>query len=185
MNAVDKAAETQLANIQTKTGEPLSALYEAVLGQGLSKHAEMLAWVKSHYGLGHGDANTLVHMARRSVEPAPQEADPLDALYVGPKAHQRAIHEALMARITEFGPFEIAPKKANVSLRRARQFALLGPKTKDRFELGLNLKEDAAHPLMTAARPGGMCQYFVALTAPEQIDDALMALVRRAYDAAG
>ena len=32
-----------------------------------------------------------------------------------------------MVRIAELGPFEVAPKKANVSLRRSKQFALLGP----------------------------------------------------------
>ena len=37
-----------------------------------------------------------------------------------------------------------APKKGYVSVRRARQFAILQPSTKDRFDLGLNLKGDRA-----------------------------------------
>ncbi len=90
-----------------------------------------------------------------------------------------------MAAINGFGPFETTPKKGYVSLRRTKQFAMLGPKTKTRFELGLNLKEEAAHPRMKAVPPGGMCQYIVSLEAPEQVDAAVIALVRRAYDAAG
>lgn len=90
-----------------------------------------------------------------------------------------------MAKIEAFGTFEIAAKKANVSLRRAKQFALLGPKTNTRFELGINLKEDAEHPLMKPVKPGGMCQYIVSLHSVDEIDDAMIEVVRRAYDAAG
>lgn len=184
MSAVDKALETQLANIETKTGKPLSKLYDEVLGAGLSKHGERVAFVKERYGLGHGDANTLVHMAKRSVEAKSASEDPLDAIYAG-KEHLRPIHEALMAEISGFGEFEIAPKKANVSLRRGKQFALLGPKTKTRFEMGINLKEEAGHPLLKAEKPGGMCQYTFALTSVDEIDLAMIEIVRRAYEAAG
>ncbi|MEO0466335.1 MAG: DUF4287 domain-containing protein [Pseudomonadota bacterium] len=184
MDAVDKALETQLANIEAKTGTSLPELYSLVLGQGFEKHGQMLAWAKSELGLGHGDANALVHMARRSVETAP-EADPIDAIYTGKKAHFRSIHDALMARFQAFGDFDVAPKKSNVSLRRRKQFALIGPKTQSRFEIGINLKGEAEHPLLKAEKPGGMCQFTISLTSEDEIDDAMIAIVRRAYEAAG
>ena len=58
-----------------------------------------------------------------------------------------------MAAIDGFGEFEIAPKKGYVSLRRKKQFAMLGPKTNDRFELGLNLKDEVKDPRAKACRP--------------------------------
>ncbi|MEM1150922.1 MAG: DUF4287 domain-containing protein [Pseudomonadota bacterium] len=188
MDAVDKARETQLSNIETKTGKTIQALTAEIIAQGLQKHGQMVSWVKSEWGLGHGDANTLVHTARRGLEQsgsagAPQ--DPLDMIYSGKKAHQRPIHDAVMARLGDFGPFEITPKKSNVSLRRQKQFALIGPKTNTRFEIGVNLKEEASHPRMKAEKPGGMCQYTIALENADEIDDAMIAIVRRAYDAAG
>ena len=185
MSAVDQALETQLLNIEAKTGKPRASLYADVLGQGLAKHGEMVAWAKSTLGLGHGDANTLVHVARKSAEATPAaSADPLDDIYTGPKAHQRPIHEALMSKIEGFGDFEVAPKKGYVSLRRSKQFAMLGPKTKDRFELGINLKEDAEHPLMKPVKPGGMCHYIISLHSVDEIDDGVVEIVRRAYEAA-
>jgi hypothetical protein len=81
--------------------------------------------------------------------------------------------------------FEVAPKKGYVSLRRAKQFAMLGPKTNERFELGLNLKEDAGDARAKPMPPGGMCQYIVALTDAKEVDAKLIALVKRAYDRAG
>lgn len=90
-----------------------------------------------------------------------------------------------MKQIDAFGPFEIAPKKGYVSLRRAKQFAMLGPKTNTRFELGVNLKDEAEHPLLKPVKPGGMCQYVISLHSADEIDDAVIAIVRRAYEAAG
>ncbi|MEL6662585.1 MAG: DUF5655 domain-containing protein, partial [Pseudomonadota bacterium] len=116
---------------------------------------------------------------------APEGTDRLDQIYSGKKADQRPIHDAVMVRLEALGPFEIAPKKTNVSLRRKKQFALIGPKTNTRFEIGVNLKEEAAHPLMKAEKPGGMCQYTIALHRADEIDDEMIEIVRRAYDAAG
>lgn len=187
MNVVDQALETQLSNIEAKTGKSRAALGKEILAQGLTKHGEMVKWVKESWGLGHGDANTLVHVARKAAEGAGDDAsaDPLDAIYAGPKADQRAIHEALMKQIEAFGPFEVAPKKGYVSLRRTKQFAMLGPKTNTRFELGVNLKEGAEHPLMKPVKPGGMCQYVISLHSADEIDAGVIAIVRRAYEAAG
>ncbi|MCP2678359.1 DUF5655 domain-containing protein [Maricaulaceae bacterium NA33B04] len=70
-------------------------------------------------------------------------------------------------------------------MRRAKQFAMLGPKTKDRFELGINLKDDAEHALMKPVKPGGMCQYIISLHSVDEIDDGVIEIVGRAYQAAG
>lgn len=185
MSDLDKAAETQLSNIEAKTGKSRDQLSNEIMTLDLSKHGEMVSWVKDNWGLGHGDANTIVHVARRSVEDVPAADDPLDDIYSGAKAHQRPIHDALMKHINGFGAFETAPKKGYVALRRKKQFAMLGPKTKDRFELGINLKDDADHPLMKAVPPGGMCQYIVSLHSPDEVDDDIIVIAKRAYDAAG
>lgn len=185
---MDKAVATQLANIEAKTGRTREALVSALRATNLTKHGEMRAWAMEQLGLGHGDANLVAHLALGSAGTADPEQDieaVLASIYTGKKAHQRPIHDKLMAAIAQFGEFEIAPKKGYVSLRRKKQFAMLGPKTNDRFELGLNIKEDLSHPRVTAQAPGGMCQYIAALATPEDVDAALLAIVKRAYDAAG
>ena len=108
MDAVEKATATQLSNIEKKTGKTLAELGEALRASGLTKHGELRDFAKTAFGLGHGDANTLVHTASAKPKAAP-EAEP-DDIYVGPKAHMRPIHDALLQRIVTFGEFEIAQK---------------------------------------------------------------------------
>ncbi len=191
MADIEKAVATQLANIERKTGKSLAQLRGAIAESGRTRHGEIRSWLMEVHGLGHGDANTLTHLALESGGAAAARAagasatDVVDDIYAGKKAALRPIHEALMARISAFGDFDVAPKKGYVSLRRKKQFAMLGPKTNERFELGLNLKDEVTDARVRPVPPGGMCQYVVALTAPGEVDDALVAIVRRAYEAAG
>jgi hypothetical protein len=188
MGTVEQATAAQIRNIEARTGVALEEMLVAIRGAGLAKHGEMLAWSKAQWALGHGDANLLARLAR-SGEPAPDHApgpdDPLDEIYAGPKAALRPLHERLMAEIVPFGAFELAPKKGYVSLRRSRQFAMLGPKNSRQVQLGINLKEDVAHPLVTAEKPGGMCQWSALLERADQVDAELILVLRRAFDAAG
>ena len=187
------ATRTQLRNIQTKTGKPIAALHAAVAATGLAKTGERRSWLMEHFKLGYGDANAVALFMDRPlpdlgdapVAPAPAEGDPLDAIYTGPKAHLRVLHERLMTEIDKLGPHEKAPKKSYVSLRRKKQFAMLGPATKDQIELGLNARELPHATRLKAMPPGGMCQYAVRLSAADEINSELMAWVRAAYTAAG
>jgi hypothetical protein len=190
MADVDKAVATQISNIERKTGRSLAELRSAIAGCGKSKHGEIRSWLMAQYGLGHGDANTLTHVALASDGASAARAagastdDVLREIYSGRKEHLRPIHDKLMQAIARFGDFEIAPKKGYVSLRRRKQFAMLGPKTNDRFELGLNIKGEVTDPRVRALPPGGMCPYVVPLSSADEVDAKLVALVRTAFDGA-
>jgi hypothetical protein len=183
---MDKALATQLANIEKRTGKSIAELTALVQGSGLAKHGEQVAMLKQDLGMGHGDANTVVHMAKQAAAPAPTAGvDPLDEIYVGAKAGLRPIHDALVARIDALGDYETAPKKGYVSLRRKKQFATIGPATKTEVEIGLNAKDDRVATVFTRLPPGGMCQYKTRIASVDAVDDALLAAIRLAYDEAG
>ena len=187
-----QATLTQLRNIETKSGQSLPALCAVVAASGLIKHGEVRAMLMERYGLGYGDANALAHHAAAVARQAPAAGasptsagdDALAAIYAGAKAALRPLHEQVIARFEALGPFEIAPKKAYVSLRRKKQFAMLGPATKEQIELGLNAKDLPPSARLKALPPGGMCQYSVRLSQPGEIDAELIAWIKTAFDAA-
>jgi hypothetical protein len=188
---LDAAIATQLANIQRKTGKSLEELSTSLKASGHEKHGALRSFAQEQFGLGHGDANTLVHVVMRS-DGASQAKDKglsgdqvLDEIYAGVKAGLRPIHARLMETIGPWGDFEIAPKKGYVSLRRKRQFAMLGPGTNTRFDLGLNMKGTAGTERLLEQKPGGMCSHQVRLTSADEVDAEVLEWVRQAYDAAG
>ena len=189
MSSLDAARQTQLDNIQKKTGKSLDELTAIVRKSGLSKHGEIRDYLKRELGLGHGDANALVHEVfqsdgQRAAEGKSTDAV-LDEIYVGGKAVQRPIHEALMKHIAKFGEFEVVPKKGYVSLRRNKQFAMIGPKTNTRFEVGINAKHLKQNPRLLEQPKGSMCNYIVNLTDPQQVDTELIAWIKSAFEQAG
>lgn len=189
------AVRTQLRNIQAKTGLSIAQLHAALAATGLAKTGERRSWLMQAYALGYGDANTVALLVGKPLppldgaEPAvvtdPSPDDPLDALYAGPKAALRPLHAAVMGVVRGFGPFEQAPKKSYVSLRRSKQFAMVGPATRELIEIGLNHKSLPAHPRLKPLPPGGMCQATLRLGRVEEVDAELAGWLRQAYEAAG
>ena len=189
MTTIDRAAQTQLANIEKKTGKTLDELAAFVRKSGLSRHGEIRDYVKKELGLGHGDANALVHAVLRSDGERAAEGKSgdqvLDEIYAGAKAHMRPIHEKLMGAIQKFGEFEVAPKKGYVSLRRKKQFVMIGPKTNTRFEVGINAKDLKKNARLLEQPKGSMCNYIVNLTDAQEVDAELVGWIKSACEGAG
>ena len=62
---------------------------------------------------------------------------------------------------------------------------MLGPKNAQSAELGINLKDEIKSSRILPQKPGGMCQYAIAISDADEIDAELLAVLRRAFDAAG
>jgi hypothetical protein len=188
MSSLDQAFQTQLENIQKKTGKSLAELTALAKKSGLTRHGELRDMFKEKLGLGHGDANALVHAILKSDGQRAAEGKSmdvvLDEIYTGAKAGMRPIHEALMKQIDKFGDFEIVPKKGYVSLRRSKQFAMIGPKTNTRFEVGINAKDLKKNPRLLEQPKGSMCNYIVNVTEAKEVDAELIAWIKSAYQGA-
>ena len=186
-----QAVQTQLANIEKRSGKTLAELAALIRGSGLSKVGEVRDLLKRDLGLGHGDANAVALHVLNGPAPAnlatgtASEDVLLDEIYSGPKAALRPLHEAVMAVVREFGEFEIAPKKGYLSLRRKKQFAMIGPATQSKIEIGFNMKDQSAGPRLIAQAAGGMCNYKLRLGALEEVDAELRGWLRCAFDTAG
>jgi hypothetical protein len=191
MSSVDTAIQTQIANIQAKTGKNLAELRTVLQQCGLTKHSDIRAMFQRDLGLGYGDANMLAQVLR-DTDPARAAAgqvatpdDVVAALYAGAKAGLRPIHDRLMQEIAQLGAFEIAPKKGYLSLRRKKQFAMIGPATQTRIEVGLNMQGVDATARLAKMPSGGMCTYKVKVTDATEVDAELIAWITQAYESAG
>jgi predicted transport protein len=185
MTDIDQAKATQLRNIEAKTGRSFQVLCDEIRASGKTKHGDIRRWAMEIFGLGYGDANALAHAATGHTSAPNTDEDPLQQIYSGKKEHLRPIHDQLIGAISLWGEFEIAPKKAYVAFRRKKQFAMLGPKNANTAELGINLKEDVVSSRIVQQKPGGMYQYAVPLTEPKDLDQEVLSVLQRAFDAAG
>jgi hypothetical protein len=171
-----------IANLEAKTGRSLAQWVDLVHAAGLTKHGTIMTYLKTDHGLTHGYANLIALTALRAPD-EPVGEDLVDAQYIG-KERLRPIYDAIVAAVSTFGDdVEVAPKKTGVSLRRAKQFALVTPATRTRVDLGINLKDAApTNRLVTA---GGMCSHKVAITDSTEVDADVTQWLRTAYDQAG
>ena len=110
--------------------------------------------------------------------------DALSAIYSGAKAALRPIHDKVMDDVNRFGQFETVPKQSYVSLRRTKPFAMIGPATDARVEVGLNLEGVDGAGRLLAMPPGSLCSHVVKLTSVADANAELTAWLRAAYDAA-
>lgn len=191
------ATIAQLRNIQAKTGRSIADLHAVLAASGLTKTGERRSLLMAEFQLGYGDANAVALFYGKpvppldggptpsSAAPAARAGDALDALYTGPKAALRPLHDAVLALVHGFGSFEQAPKKTYISLRRKKQFAMVGPATRTEVEIGLNAKALPAHPRLRVVPPGGMCTHTVRLSQLAEVDADLAGWLRTAFGAAG
>lgn len=189
MDSLDKARTTQLENIQKKTGKNLDQFRAVISASGLAKHGEIRQMLIDQFGLGFGDATMLVHFAFNSDGQSAAEAsgstleDVLSEIYSGPKSSLRTLHDQLVVEIDKLGDYSVAPKKGYISLRRKRQFAMIGPGSKGRLDIGLNIKGLDATERLIAQPAGGMCPFKVFLNNTQEIDAELINWLSTAYAA--
>ena len=184
---MDAATATMIKNLEEKTGKTLAQWVTVVKGLGPKKHGEIVSFLKETHEMGHGYANLVAHSAAGLVgEDAASGDDLVAAQYAGDKAALKPMYDQLIKAITTFGKdVEVSPKKTYVSLRRSKQFALIQPTTKTRLDVGLNLKGVAPSGRLEASGSfNAMCTHRVRLESADQIDKALTAWLRDAYEKA-
>lgn len=185
MGKVEDATATMVANLEAKTGKPMAAWVKLVQAEKLGKHGEMVSFLKTKHGLGHGYANLVAHSVAGGGTLSRGD-DPVAEQYAGAKAALRPIYDAVIDAVQKFGPdVEVAPKKANVSLRRNKQFALVQPSTATRFDVGLNLKGvPPAGRLEASGSFNAMVSHRVRLDSVKGVDRELIGWLKQAYDQA-
>lgn len=185
--SMDKATQTQIANIEKNTGKKLEQWIAIVNKSGFAKHGELVNFLKEKHGFTHGNVNVVVHFSKQShAGAAENNTDWIAEQYKG-KENLKPWYDKIMAEINKFGKdVELAPKKAYVSLRRKKQFAIIQPSTKDRLDVGLNIKNVAPSGRVEDGKKwNAMCTHRIRVEDAKTIDKDLINWIKQAYEQAG
>ena len=185
MTVLDEASARMRRNLEERTGKSFAAWINIARKLGTDKHSDIVAYLKLEGPMGHSYANMIAHEARKPD--AVSEEDPVDALYAGSKVVLRPIHDAIIKTVNTFGrDIELVPKKANLSLRRSKQFALVQPSTETRLDIGLNLKGVVPVGRLEASGTwNGMVSHRVRITSIADFNVEVKVWLKQAYDQAG
>ncbi len=180
---MDKATQTMIDNLYKNTGKTMEQWVDIVTKENFAKHGEIIKFLKEQYGFSYGFANLVAHKAKASDAGSAENTEDLIANQYQGKEHFRPIYDQLVSEIQAFGnDIEIAPKNTYVSLRRKKQFATLGPATKTRFEVGINLKGQEPKGKLEALKANAMCSHKINISHIGDIDKEVMDWIKTAYE---
>ena len=184
---VEEQLNTMIKNMPEKTGKSIEEWFAVLKEANLAKHGEMMKLLKLEYSVTHGFAGTIVQLYRQNLEGGPPSEEDLVAAQYSKKQDLKPIYNKVIKIVEDFGDdVEIAPKKAYVSLRRIKQFAIIKPSTKTRVDLGFNAKDAEGTERFTEGNAfGGMCTHLVKLTSEGEVDEEVANWLKKAYDNAG
>jgi len=184
-----------IENLPTRTGRALDDWVRLARASGPTDAKELLAWLKSNHGLGGTTAKMVAdHTTGTDLDAIDDEAylaaAPADvaAMYSGPRAALRAIHDRLIALALTLGEdVRISPCKTIVPLYRRNVFAEIKPATNKRVDLGLALRAHQGRlPARILAAPGltkgDRIAHRIPLAAETEIDEEVGFWLRTAYD---
>jgi len=183
---MEKTVTTMIENLKEKTGHSLDEWKNLISKEGFSKHGEIVKFLKEKHNITHGYASEIaLKVLGSDADSSANANDFIETQYKG-KEHLKAYYDKLLSEIQKFdGEFEIAPKKTYVSLKRKKQFIILNPASKTRFEIGFNLKGVEPKGKLEAEKPNGICSHKINLADFNEIDKEVIAWIKMAFDNAG
>lgn len=173
-------------NLPEKTGKSLDEWKAILKEKKFEKHGEIMNFLKKEQGITHGFAN-FISLKFREADAGSQDDTSLIANQYKGKESLLPIFEKLKAEILALGEqVEMVPKKAAVSMRVKRQFALIQPSTKTRIDLGLKFNDKPHEGRLETSGPfGTMCTHRVRLTSVDDVDGELLGWIGEAFGEAG
>jgi len=181
---MESAEQAMIDNLYKNTGKTLKHWVDTVKNENITKHSEIIQFLKDKHNFTYGFANLVAHKSKGSDAGSVSNKDELiRKQYIG-KEHFNPLYDKLISEIQSFGnDVEISPKNSYVSLRRKKQFAILQPATKTRFEIGINLKgHEAKGKLEEVRTSNAMCSHKINIKSIAEIDQEVIDWLKLAYN---
>jgi predicted transport protein len=180
---MEQAVLTMMENLKAKTGFTLDQWKTKISKAGLSKHGEIVKFLKEQHSVTHGYASEIALKYLGSDADSSTNTDELLTSQYKGKEQLMPFYQKIIEAINSFGgAFEIAPKKAYVALRRKKQFVTLTPASKTRFDIGFNLKGVQPKGKLEAEKPNGICSHKISVTDAKDIDKEVLSWIKMAFE---
>ena len=178
--------QAYLETIKARTGKTPEDFRVLAAQKGLAKHSEIIAWLKTDYGLGLGHARAIALLLLNPGSKPDIEAA-LDSLFARDKATWRKPFDALAKKVGKFGPdVAVSAGKTYINLtRNGKKFGIVQPSATKRLDIGIKRKGVAPTGRFEAAQSWNpMVTHRVRVEDPKQIDAEVLAWLKQAYEAA-
>jgi hypothetical protein len=188
-------AQAIINNLPKTTGRPIEEWMALLKKSGPAGEKERRDWLKKNYQLGGTTAWMIVDRAEgKGAEDTDPEAylqaaaQYVEAMYAGPKAALRSIHDKLIAQGLALGSdVKICPCQTIVPFYRQHVFAQIKPSTRTRIDFGLALKGAKKKPPKRLIDTGGLAKgdritHRIEISAMANIDAEVKEWLKIAYD---
>jgi predicted transport protein len=176
--------QAYIDTIREKTGKGPEDFRALSAKKGLSRFGEVVTWLKSDFGLGHGHANAMAQMIVNPDKFGAPADDKLAALFAGDKAKWRKPVAALSAKLKNLGPdVTIEPNQTYINFKhKTKKFAIIQVSSKDRCDIGLKLTGVTPTERLEAAGSwNAMVTHRIRITDPKQFDTEVLAWLTQAF----
>ena len=183
-----------IQNLPTTTGKSIEEWMLLLKKSGVEGAKEQKEWLKKEYKLGGTTASTIVESNDKKGQFLSPEgylaaaAGYVEAMYAGPKAALKPIHDALIQMGLSLGDdVKICPCTTIVPLYREHVFAEIKPGTRTRIDFGLALKGATRKLPPRLIDTGGIAKgnrisHRIPISSIEEIDAEVKEWARIAYD---
>ena len=179
--------QAYLDTIKAKTGKTPDDFRRLAAKKGLMKYPELMVWLKSEFGLGHGHANVIAHEVVNADAPKVTQDEAIAKLFSGKKEKWRKPYDGLVEKLSKFGSdVTVGTTSTYLSLlRNGQKFGIVMPSSAERLDIGIKFKGVAPTARLEASGSWhNMVTHRVRITDPKQIDKELLAWLKQAYEAA-
>jgi uncharacterized protein DUF5655/uncharacterized protein DUF4287 len=175
-----------VAGLKDRTGRTLEEWLALIRKSGPRDQRSRAAWLKETHKLGTNYAKWLAGRAEGSSLADYDPAVLVDAMYTGPKAALRPIHERLLSMALTLGnDVTVTPCATIVPIRRKHVIAQIKPATNTRIDVGFALKD--TKPSGRLIDTGGYAKkdritHRIPISSVDDIDDEILRWLKKAYE---
>lgn len=177
--------QAYLDTVKAQTGKTVADFRILAADKSLSKHGELVKWLKDDFALGHGHATAITAaLLKPEFQKTPQD-DRVNAVFSGKKARWRDTYEALLEAVKGFGDdVNIAPTDTYVSLLREPKRGKIAIVQPGATFLDLGIKRKGVEATLRFEAAGSwnsMVTHRVRITDASQIDAEVLDWLKEAY----